>query len=172
MKSNLYSGLAEADHRSETQLMDHGIRASAGETFWVVGHRVTILPAAKGYNYLDVFSPGRTPGPPPHRHSDCSELFHVLEGRVDFDVGDKHLQLGPGECLLVPRNEVHTFHPVSDSGSRVITVFQPGGFDRWFRDMGVPVDEPNGRELSVGAELIQRVLRESLRYNMEIVAKE
>ena len=91
---------------------------------------------------------------------------------MDFDVGERHLQLGPGECLLVPRNEVHTFHPVSDSGSRVITVFQPGGFDRWFRDMGVPLDEPNGRELSVGAELIQRVLRESLRYNMEIVTKE
>lgn len=172
MKTNSYSGLAEAAYRSETQLMDQRIAASAGETFWVVGHRVTILPAGKGYTYVDVFSPARTPGPPPHRHSDCSELFHVLEGRVDFDVGDEHLQLGPGESVLVPRNTVHTFRPASESGSRVITVFAPGGFDRWFRDMGVPVDEPNGRELSVRPELIQRILRDSLPYHMEIVGKE
>ena len=75
MKTNSYSGLAEAAHRSEIELMNQRIMASAGETLWVVGHRVTILPAGKGYTYVDVFSPALTPGPPPHRHLDCSELF-------------------------------------------------------------------------------------------------
>jgi mannose-6-phosphate isomerase-like protein (cupin superfamily) len=130
---------------------------------------VTLLPVGKGYSYADVFSPGHTPGPPPHRHTDCSEFFHVLEGRVDFDVDGEHLQVGPGESVLVPRNTVHTFRPASKSGSRVITVFAPGGFDHWFRDMGVPVDQPNGRELSVGKELIERIMRDSIRYHMEIV---
>jgi quercetin dioxygenase-like cupin family protein len=171
MKTNSYSRLAEAGYRSETALMNQRIAPSAGETLWVVGHRVTILPAGEGYGYIDVFSPWQTPGPPPHRHTDCSELFHVLEGRVDFDVGNQRIQAGPGESVLVPRNTVHTFQAASESGSRVITVFAPGGFDRWFRDMGVPVDEPNARELSVRPELIQRILRDSLRYHMEIVAK-
>lgn len=102
MKTNLNSALAEATARSEIHLMDRRIVPSLGETFWVVGHRVTILPAGKGYTYVDVFSPGHTPGPPSHRHTDCSELFQVLEGTVDFDVGDEHLQAGPGESLLVP----------------------------------------------------------------------
>ena len=64
MKTNLYSGLAEASYRSETEIMNQRITASAGETFWVVGHRVTILPAGEGYGYVDVFSPWQTPGPP------------------------------------------------------------------------------------------------------------
>ena len=170
MNKNMYSGLAEATDRSETQLMEQRIALSAGETFWVVGHRVTLLPAGNSYTYTDVFSPARTAGPPPHRHTDCSEFFHVLEGRVDFTVGEDHLQLGPGESVLVPRNVVHTFHPAGESSSRVITVFAPGGFDHWFRDMGVPVDEPNGRELSLGPALIERILRDSTRYHMEIVA--
>jgi mannose-6-phosphate isomerase-like protein (cupin superfamily) len=170
MNEKSYSGLAEALERSEIQPMNQCRVPSAGETLWVVGHRVTILAAGEGYTYVDVFSPGRTPGPPPHRHSDCSELFHILEGRVDFEIGSERLQLGPGECLLVPRHTVHTFQPATESGSRVITVFAPGGFDRWFRDMGVPVDQPNGRELSVRPELVQRILADSLRYHMEIVA--
>src|SRR5215472_19034779 len=74
MKSNSYSGLAEANLRSETQPMTQRIIPSAGETYWVVGHRVTILPAGAGYGYIDVFSPGCVTGPPPHRHTDCSEL--------------------------------------------------------------------------------------------------
>jgi mannose-6-phosphate isomerase-like protein (cupin superfamily) len=148
MKTNLNSGLAEANIRSETQIMNTSPTASAGETFWVVGHRVTIFPVGNEYGYVDVFSPWQTPGPPPHRHRDCSEFFHVLEGLVDFDVGDERLRLGPGESVLVPRNAVHTFKAASESGSRVITTFAPGGFVRWFRDMGVPVDEPNARELT------------------------
>jgi mannose-6-phosphate isomerase-like protein (cupin superfamily) len=151
--------------------MNPRIAASSGDTFWVVGHRVTILPAGKGYTYVDVFSPAHTPGPPPHQHTDCSELFHVLEGRVSFDVGGQNVEAGPGECVLVPPNTVHTFRPVSESGSRVITVFAPGGFDRWFRDMGVPADDPNGRKRSVRPELVERILRDSLRYNMRIVSE-
>jgi mannose-6-phosphate isomerase-like protein (cupin superfamily) len=151
--------------------MDQRIMPSAGKTFWVVGHRVTILPSGDGYTYVDVFSPGRTPGPPPHRHTDCSELFHILEGRVDFKIDDNHLQLGPGESVVVPRNAVHTFQAATESGSRVITVFAPGGFDHWFRDMGVPAQEPNARELSVRPEVIERIMRDSFRYHMEIVAR-
>jgi mannose-6-phosphate isomerase-like protein (cupin superfamily) len=171
MKTNLNYGLANAALRSKTQLMNRSVTASAGETLWVVGHRVTILRATKGYTYVDVFSPGKTAGPPPHQHLDCSELFHVIEGRVEFKIGDEILHAGPGECVLVPRNTVHTFEPASESGSRVITVFEPGGFDRWFRDMGVPVDEPNGRELSLRSEVIERILRDSLDYDMKIVSE-
>jgi mannose-6-phosphate isomerase-like protein (cupin superfamily) len=171
MKTNSFSGLAEANPRSENQLMNQRIVPSAGETCWVVGHRVTILPAGDGYGYIDVFSPGGVAGPPPHRHTDCSELFHILEGRVEFDVDGERLQLGPGESVVVPRDSVHTFWPASESGSRVITVFAPGGFEQWFRDMGVPADEPNARERSLGPELVQRILRDSLRYHMDIVTK-
>jgi mannose-6-phosphate isomerase-like protein (cupin superfamily) len=171
MKINLHSELAEAACRSENQTMNKPIAASSGETFWVVGHRVTIYPVGTDYGYLDVFSPWQTPGPPPHLHHDCSEFFHVVEGLVDFVVGGDRLRLGPGESVFIPRNAVHTFQAASEPGSRVITTFAPGNFVRWFRDMGVPADEPNARELSVRPELIQRILRDSLGYHMEIVAK-
>jgi mannose-6-phosphate isomerase-like protein (cupin superfamily) len=144
------------------------VSASVGDTFWVLGHKVTILPTGNDYTYVDIVSPGRVPGPPPHRHPDCTELFHLLEGGLRVLVEGQAFELKPGESLLVPRNTVHTFEPL-DCGSRVISVFQPGGFDRFFREMGIRTDLPDARTLSVSPDRIQDVLRNALRFQMEIV---
>src|SRR4051794_873310 len=75
--------------------------ASRGSAFWVIGHHVTILVAEQDYTYVKIVSPPHIPGPPPHRHVDASELFHVLEGRYDILVEGETLQLGPGDTFLV-----------------------------------------------------------------------
>jgi mannose-6-phosphate isomerase-like protein (cupin superfamily) len=169
MKENAFSMLAEQDIRSDNKLMNHSIAPSAGETLWVVGHRVTIIPAGEGYSIVDVFSPAHTPGPPPHRHQDCTELFHVLQGRVRFHLNDSTVEAGVGESILIPRNVIHTFNPACESDYRMITVFAPGGFDCWFRDMGVPAANPNARALSTRPEIIERIFRDSHRYHMQLV---
>jgi len=145
--------------------------ATAGDTFWVIGHRVTILHTDPGFTYVDVLSPAKVPGPPPHRHRDCAEFFHVIEGTLEVFVGEERILAGPGESVFVPRNTVHTFFNPGPAEARAITVFNPGGFEHFFRDMGVPVHEASARERSVAPPIIDRVIRESLRYEMELVLK-
>ena len=46
--------------------------------------------------------------PPPHRHTDCSEAYFVLDGLVSVMVEDEELTLGPEGFVLVPRGTGHT----------------------------------------------------------------
>jgi len=140
--------------------------AYRGATFWVIGHRVTILVEEKDYTYVEIVSPPHLPGPPPHRHADASELFHVLEGKYDVLVEGQTLRLGPGDSVLVPRNGVHSFQNAGRTDARMISVFSPGGFAQFYRDMGFPVELPNAFELSVQPTAIERVVRECGRYEM------
>ncbi len=42
-----------------------------------------------------------------HRHSDCSEAVHLLEGSVAQRRGDDWVPLAAGETLLIPPGAVH-----------------------------------------------------------------
>lgn len=44
---------------------------------------------------------------PAHRHPDCSEAVHLLEGHVEQRRGDDWVPLGPGDTLLIPAGAVH-----------------------------------------------------------------
>ncbi|HVV25077.1 MAG TPA: cupin domain-containing protein, partial [Pseudonocardiaceae bacterium] len=47
--------------------------------------------------------------PPPHRHTNCSEAYFVLDGEVSVLVEDEELTVGPEGFVLVPRGSAHTF---------------------------------------------------------------
>jgi mannose-6-phosphate isomerase-like protein (cupin superfamily) len=40
--------------------------------------------------------------PPPHRHTNCSEAYFVLDGEVAVRVEEEELRLGPEQFVLVP----------------------------------------------------------------------
>ncbi len=42
-----------------------------------------------------------------HRHPDCSEAVHLLEGSVEQRCGDDWVRLAAGETLLIPAGAVH-----------------------------------------------------------------
>src|SRR5258707_13505031 len=47
--------------------------------------------------------------PPPHRHTNCSEAYFVLDGLVAVTVSGEELSVGPGGFVLVPPGPAHTF---------------------------------------------------------------
>lgn len=47
--------------------------------------------------------------PPPHRHTNCSEAYFVLDGLVSVTVEGEELTVGPEGFVLVPRGTAHTF---------------------------------------------------------------
>jgi quercetin dioxygenase-like cupin family protein len=64
-------------------------------------------------------------GPRPHIHKLHVDSFAVLEGEVEFLVGEETLRLGAGGFVAAPPGVVHSFgHPGAD-GARLINVHAP-----------------------------------------------
>jgi mannose-6-phosphate isomerase-like protein (cupin superfamily) len=74
-------------------------------------------------------------GPPPHIHQNEDEGFYVIEGDVEFLLGDRWVRAGAGASLFGPRGVPHTFRNVGSKPSRVLATIAPGGFERFFEDV-------------------------------------
>ena len=72
------------------------------------------------------FEPGS--GVDPHFHKGHSDSFYVLEGEVEFHVGDEVVHATPGAYVLAPPNVVHCFRNMSDEPARMLNLHTPGGF--------------------------------------------
>ena len=75
-------------------------------------------------------------GPEPHTHDDHVDAFYVLEGEVEFRLGDEKRLAGAGSFVAAPPGVVHTF--TSGPGrSRLLNIHAPGaGFHDWLRENG------------------------------------
>ena len=63
--------------------------------------------------------------PPPHRHTNCSEAYFVLDGLVSVVVEGEELTVGPEGFVLVPRGTAHTFGNAGDDEARLLVIHAP-----------------------------------------------
>ena len=70
------------------------------------------------------FEPGWE-GVDAHSHDDHVDSFYVLEGEVEFLVGERTISGGPGTYVAVPRGVVHGFRNGGDSRIRVLNLHAP-----------------------------------------------
>ena len=66
-------------------------------------------------------------GPPFHYHLNQEEYFYVLEGEVDFQVGDVRQKLVAGESVVGPRGVPHAFSGSDSKPGRMLITFAPAG---------------------------------------------
>jgi mannose-6-phosphate isomerase-like protein (cupin superfamily) len=66
-------------------------------------------------------------GPNLHMHLEQEEWFYVIEGEVQFQIGEQRLKLGAGESVLAPRQVPHTFSAVGPAKARMMIGFSPAG---------------------------------------------
>jgi len=69
--------------------------------------------------------------PPPHRHTNCSEAYFVLDGVVSVVVEGEEIAVGPEGFVLVPRGTAHTFGNAGDDGARLLVIHAPA-MDAYF----------------------------------------
>jgi quercetin dioxygenase-like cupin family protein len=81
------------------------------------------------------FEAGRC-GPPPLVHRLHADSFYVLEGELEFHVGDEVVTATAGSYVLAPPNVVHWFRNVSDEPARMLNLHTPGGFAQYRRELG------------------------------------
>jgi mannose-6-phosphate isomerase-like protein (cupin superfamily) len=73
-------------------------------------------------------------GPPLHMHLNQEEWFYVMEGQVEFLVGEKRVMLKAGESILAPRRVPHTFSSLVPASHMLIGFAPAGKMEAYFRD--------------------------------------
>jgi mannose-6-phosphate isomerase-like protein (cupin superfamily) len=72
--------------------------------------------------------------PPPHRHTNCSEAYFVLDGRVSVSIEGEELVVGPEGFVLVPRGTAHTFGNAGEEEARLLVIHAPA-MDAYFANL-------------------------------------
>ena len=103
----------------------------------------------------------------PHRHTREDEHSFVLEGEIGFRSDDTEVVLGPGGFITKPRGQMHAMWNAGDKPGRILEVIDPGGFERYFRDLGellATVTPPPGNALHETPEFADLAFRYGLTY--------
>jgi mannose-6-phosphate isomerase-like protein (cupin superfamily) len=97
--------------------------------------------------------------PPPHRHTNCSEAYFVLDGLVAVTVDGEDLAVGPEGFVLVPRGTAHTFGNAGEREARLLVIHAPamdayfaGLHDLWNRAEAPTPDEERALMARFGME--------------------
>ncbi|MFO7576136.1 MAG: cupin domain-containing protein [Pelovirga sp.] len=135
---------------------------------WVLGHKVTYVETVGDYALLEVSATPQIPGPPPHFHQDSAELFHVVCGQLEVMCEGTWRTLQTGESFTVQQGAAHTFKNATNQETRFVTTWSPRGFEGFFLEFGVPVDEEQAFARSVCPEMIERATAGCEKYGMII----
>lgn len=71
--------------------------------------------------------------PPVHTHKEHDEVFHIVEGALEFVLGDDVVPAPEGALVFVPRGTRHGFTPQRGSKAMVFTI--PAGLEGFFREL-------------------------------------
>ena len=140
-----------------------------GESVWLVGDLITVKVASEDTDGAFTIVEESTPpqgGPPPHLHQQEGEALYVLEGEVEFLVGERTIRAGTGSCAYIPRRTLHTLKNVGTSPSRVLGVLTPGGLDKFFLEAGEPATE--GSSPPEGEPDVERLVEIGQKYGLAI----
>lgn len=112
-----------------------------GKRVWAMGEDVTYLATAEQtggqFTMVDIrTAPGG--GPPPHAHTHQNEAFYVIDGTHEFQLGTQTHTLAAGDAVFIPRGVVHRFTNTGATPGRLLDLHTPGGFERFFDDIGIP----------------------------------
>jgi quercetin dioxygenase-like cupin family protein len=102
-------------------------------------------------------------GPYQHVHHREDEWYYVLSGEFLFKAGGVEHILPAGASIWLPRGIPHAWANISTSEAKLILVCQPGGFERFFEEMG--------REMAkVDSASAQSKMKEVMaKYGMELL---
>lgn len=146
--------------------------AATGPAFWGPGDHYTFLVTGEesggAYFAMEALVPPGG-GPPPHVHTREDETFYVLEGSIEFLLGDDLRTAGPGDFVNVPRGTVHRFLNTGTETARLILTFTPAGLEKWFEETLERAPNTFDEVPDNVAEVVARYVEAAPRYGLEFV---
>ncbi len=74
-------------------------------------------------------------GAPPHTHANEDEISFVVEGRIGVLLGEEVHEVAAGGYVLKPRGVPHAFWNPGPEPARIVEIFSPAGFERYFEEL-------------------------------------
>jgi len=108
-------------------------------------------------------------GPPPHIHSREDESFFVLEGEVDFQVGDEKITARPGTFIQGPRGIAHSFKNNTQRPARLLVFVTPAGFENFVHEFARPVASFDSAAIPATKDEVDKLLAAAPKYGIEIL---
>jgi quercetin dioxygenase-like cupin family protein len=115
------------------------VKAGEGPTVWLNGDVYTVkIGSEETRGDLTLLEASVPPGggPPLHNHSHEDESFYLLDGELEMHADDTVYEVRSGDFVLVPRGTYHRFHNTGLHTARLLVIFAPGGFERFFLEAG------------------------------------
>jgi len=91
----------------------------------------------------------------------------LLDGQLEMEANDTVFVADAGSFIFVPREAPHRFKNISNTPTRLLFLFFPGGFEQFFLDIGNPVIE--GQEKPSAVQYEPDVMRVAAEYGMRAV---
>jgi quercetin dioxygenase-like cupin family protein len=85
-------------------------------------------------------------GPFLHVHHREDEWYYVLSGEFLFKARGESHTLPAGASIWLPRGIPHIWANTSSAEAKLILVCQPGGFEKFFEEMGSSMEHANSME--------------------------
>jgi quercetin dioxygenase-like cupin family protein len=101
-----------------------------------LGSKVKSEDTLGAYSFREFITPPGT-GPVPHRHSREDESFYILDGQLEFKIGERGERLivaAPGSFVFAPRGIPHTFKNVGSTPARALVIISPAGLENFFEE--------------------------------------
>jgi len=121
--------------------------SGAGKKINVIGDNMTVkLTGADTSGQYGLIEENNDPGVgiPLHVHKNEDEIFKVVEGEVEFEVGDEKKILGKGDLAFCPRGIPHSWKVVGSKKAKVDLSFFPAGLEILFEELSkLPAGPPD-----------------------------
>ena len=98
----------------------------------------------------------RALGAPVHTHRNEDEYSLVLEGTIGIEIGGEAFEATAGDFVVKPRGIPHAFWNPTDTPARLLELIVPGGFERYFAELGQSLGRPGPPDLAALGELGSR----------------
>ncbi len=128
-----------------------GFLGSIGARFMIDGGDT-----AQDFSLLEHPMSPRALAAPLHRHTREDEYSYVLEGRMGALLGEEVVEAGPGDLVLKPRGQWHTFWNAGDEPCRVLEIISPAGFEKYFEELSGMLAGPAEIDPAALGELCER----------------
>lgn len=128
-----------------------------GRRFWG-GMSDATVKIASGTADFSVFETSLPPGvhePPAHVHNSYDEAWYIIEGTVEFLLGERRVRQGAGSFVFVPRGLSHAFGNPGPDAARIL-IIGSSPVQQMVEESGRLAAEGNRSVQDILAELFQR----------------
>lgn len=164
-------GAQPGDHPDK--VVPAGTGADVENPFHPVKLLLSNAESAGSVTIYEFLLPPRSPGSPPHTHTQEDEYFYVLSGTLDVLSNGDVARLAPGDFAALNRGHTHMFWNGSDGETKLIMMTTGSSFEAFLEGASPRLAEARPESpADVGAVIGQLAAEHGITISMEAMPAE